>query len=225
MKQGKLFLIAAVLFSMACRNTKKGEPDSGYLETTTLASNQGQATALNAPANNSGSGVIIFMEGKGIALGGSLLVQIDKDKLQPGNDYLVTLTATGAANDETLQLNFLLALKTGRYPVVGMSYQRGQQPNSQLFGNILGGKPHLTKHTINITECRDLGSNNMGGHRWSISGEFSELTIAAMGIMLMDKTKNHPKEIKIEKGSFSNLTFDDNWEEMMNKATESIKKN
>ena len=37
-----------------------------------------------------------------------------------------------------------------------------------------------------------------------------------MGIMLMDKTKNHPKEIKIEKGSFYNLTFDDNWDDMMN---------
>lgn len=45
-----------------------------------------------------------------------------------------------------------------------------------------------------------------------------------MGIMLIDKTKNHPKEIKIEKGSFSNLTFDDNWEEMMNKAMDQMKK-
>ena len=223
MKQGKLFLIAAVLFSLACRNTKKEEPVSGYPETTTVASKQGQATALNAPANNSGSGVIIFMEGKEIVLGGSLLVQKDKDKLQPGNDYLVTLTATGAANNETLLLNFLLALKTGRYPVVGMSYQRGQQPNSQLFGNILGGKPHLTKHTINITECRDLGSNNMGGHRWSISGDVGELLIPAMEVMLLDKSKNHPREIKIEKGSFSNLTFDDNRDEIMKAALEKMK--
>jgi hypothetical protein len=39
-----------------------------------------------------------------------------------------------------------------------------------------------------------------------------------------DKTKSHPKELKIEKGSFSNLTFDDNWEEMMQKAMDQMKK-
>ena len=38
---------------------------------------------------------------------------------------------------------------------------------------------------------------------------------SAMEMMLMDKTKNHPKEIKIDKGSFSNLSFDDNWDDMM----------
>ena len=93
-----------------------------------------------------------------------------------------------------------------------------------MFGGLLGGKPKLTDTKVNITECKDLGSNNMGGHKWSISGEFGELVIPAMSIMLMDKTKNHPKEIKVEKGSFSNLTFDDNWEDMMKKASEMMQK-
>lgn len=45
-----------------------------------------------------------------------------------------------------------------------------------------------------------------------------------MGIMLMDETKKHPKEIKIDKISFTGLSFDDNWEEMMEKAMDMMKK-
>ena len=70
------------------------------------------------------------------------------------------------------------------------------------------------------TECRDLDATSLEGHKWSISGDFGELVIPANGLMLMDKAKTHPKEIKIEKGDFSNLTFNDNWEKMMKKAGE-----
>lgn len=42
-----------------------------------------------------------------------------------------------------------------------------------------------------------------------------------MGIMKMDP--NHPDNIKVNKISFSNLTFDDNWEEMMEKVLEKVK--
>ena len=42
--------------------------------------------------------------------------------------------------------------------------------------------------------------------------------------MLLDKEKNHPKEIKIDKLSFTGLTFDDNAEEMLEKAMEMLKK-
>ena len=170
-----------------------------------------------APQSNtvSSSGTLITVEGKDIHLGGSLLVTKDKNKLQPGDDYLVMLTAPEGTGKTSMTLNFLLALKTGSYPVVGMSFRRGEHPNNEMYGGLLGGQPKLTDYKVNITECKDLGVNSMGGHRWSISGNFEGLVIPAMGIMLMDKTKNHPKEIKIDKGSFTNLSFDDNWEEMM----------
>ena len=217
----KLFIVSATVLLFACNssdktnNTSNAEPAKSDQATTKM--NDVPATPVSHSTN-------ITVEGKEIGLSGSLLVQKNKDKLQAGSDYLVMLTSSGGSNKESLVLNFLLALKTGTYPVVGFSFNRGADPNAELYGSLLGGKPKLTNYKVNITECKDLGSNNLGGHKWSISGTFDELVIPAMGIMLMDKTKNHPKEIKIEKGSFSNLTFDDNWEEMMNKAMDQMKK-
>ena len=90
---------------------------------------------------------------------------------------------------------------------------------------MLGGKSKLTSYNLTITECKDLGDNGQGGHKWSISGACEEVMIKAMPIMLMDKSKKHPEEIKVSKISFSNLSFDDNWDEMMNKAMDEMKKN
>ena len=89
-----------------------------------------------APQTNTtpSSGTMLTVEGKDIQLSGSLLVRKDKDKLQPGNDYIVMLTASGGSGKESLSLNFLLALKTGAYPVVGMSLQRGEHANYQMYG-------------------------------------------------------------------------------------------
>ena len=94
-----------------------------------------------------------------------------------------------------------------------------------MYGGLLGGKPKLTENKVTLTECKDLGSNNMGGHKWSISGTCEEVVIPANTIMLMNKSKNHPKEVKIQKISFTNLSFDDNWQEMMEKAMNKMKKN
>lgn len=215
--------IVASLLLFACNNSKTENGATSTNTTTPVATDQTATTTPVTPVATA-TPTKIVVEGKEIGLGGSLLVQKDKQHLQPGDDYMVLLTATSPEGHETFVLNFLMALKTGSYPVVGMSYHRGVSPNNQMFGGILGGQPKLTNFKVNIIECKDLGSNNMGGHKWSISGDFGELTIAAMSIMLMDKTKNHPKEIKIEKGSFSNLTFDDNWEEMIKKAVETMKK-
>ena len=77
---------------------------------------------------------------------------------------------------------------------------------------------------MNITEVKDLGPNGTGGHKWSVSGNYENITIPAMQIMLYDKSKNHPKEIVLNKGSFSNLTFDDNWEELMQNVGEKLNK-
>jgi hypothetical protein len=218
-------LLAASMILFSCNNSKTDDstkaPDS-------LKQTVTDRTTTSMPDTNTATAAStkIFIDGKESDLGGSLLVQKDKNKLQPGNDYMVMLTAPNPnpSAHEALVLNFLLALKSGTYPVVGMSYHRGESPHNEMYGGVLGGQPKLTSYKVNITECKDLGANSMGGHKWSISGDFTDLTIPAMPVMLMDKTKNHPAEIKIEKGSFSNLTFDDNWEEMMKKASEVMQK-
>ena len=208
-----LFIFPVVLLISSCNNT--GTDGNGSNNNNGAPAVKDNARVNEATNAAPASGTSIVVEGKEIKLGGSLLVQKDKDKLQPGNDYLVMLTAQGGAGKESMSLNFLLALKTGAYPVVGMSFRRGESLHYEMYGGLLGGKPKLTDYKVNITECRDLGSNNLGGHRWSISGSFEGLEIHANELMLMDKKKNHPASIKIDKGSFANLSFDDNWEEMM----------
>lgn len=215
----KLFPIILLVALLACNNSKKeGNPST----TGTTKTEE----SINAATSNTSAPVYktkYILDGKEINAGGSLLVSKDKDKLQPGADYLCMLTASGGANNEGLVLNFLLALKTGTYPIVGTSLTRGPGDKGEVYGGILGGKPKLTNYKVTITECKDLGSNNFGGHKWSISGSFEGFIIPAMGIMLMDKTKNHPTEVKIDGGSFTDLTFDDNWEEVMKKAMDKMK--
>ena len=221
------FILPLLVLVTSCNNSNndsnaaKSEsknPDQPITNTTPTVTNIAPPLTNTVLAN----GTIITIEGKELKLGGSLLVRKDKDKLQPGADYLVMLTAHSGLGSESMVLNFLLALKTGTYPVVGLNFRRGESPHNEMYGGLLGGTPKLTNYKVNITECKDLGSNNMGGHKWSISGSFDELIIPAMGIMLMDKTKNHPAAIKIEKGSFTNLSFDDNWEDMMQQGVKKM---
>ncbi len=218
-----LFFFSLLFIAVSCNNSGS---DTGKSTNDSSAANK-QAVVNTNPATVTApqSGTTVTVEGKEIKLGGSLLVTKDKDKLQPGEDYLCILTAPGGTNKESMVLNFLLALKTGTYPVVGMSFRRGESPHNEMYGGILGGKPKMTDYKVNITECRDLGSNNMGGHRWSISGYSEGLVIPAMELMLMDKTKNHPKEIKLDKCSFTNLSFDDNWEDMMQQGMKKMQGN
>jgi hypothetical protein len=218
----KAFPIIALAVLLACNNSKK-EPSTGNNDIKSTEQQVESSTPTTSKVSSSNTNFII--DGKEIKTSGSLLVQKDKDKLKPGNDFLVMLTSSGGPNKEGLTLNYLMDLKAGTYPIVGMSLTRGLSENGEVYGGILGGKPKLTNYNVVITECKDLGSNGLGGHKWSISGSFDELVIPAMGIMLLDKEKNHPKEVKIEKGSFSNLTFDDNWEEMFEKGMEQLKKN
>lgn len=222
MKRFVTVLAAASL--LACNNSKKDPQPSADNNN----SNVQQPVSNNnnlSPVSPGGSSVNYTVDGVEINNYASILVSKDKDNLQPGTPLLCMLTSNAAKNNnEYLTLSFLLDTKPGTYPVVGSSFQRGKSPDDQMFGGILGGKPKLTDYKVTITECKDLGSNNMGGHRWSISGTCEELTIKAMGIMLMDKSKKHPEEIKLQKISFSNLSFDDNWEEMMEKAMDHMKK-
>jgi len=211
----KVFIFSALVLLFACNSSVSNE--STYNRE---AAEKDAAVATIPPGAVAPLPTKIVVEGKQIDLGGTLLVQKDKDKLQPGADYLVIFTAPGGATAKSsLLINFLMALKPGSYPIVGMNYKRAGYPYSEIYGEVSGGKAKLTNYKMNITECKDLGDNGQGGHKWSISGNFGELTIPAMEVMLLSKTRNHPKEIKIDSGSFTNLSFDDNWEEIMKKAT------
>jgi hypothetical protein len=213
----KLIIFSMAVFIISCNNDKKtaqsvsdkienGEPPALPLEKT---------SEEYTPTTN----LTYSVEGTEIKNAASVLVSKDKDKLKADAPYLCMLTSNAAKNNnEYITVNFLLDTKPGTYPVVGASLNRGKDDNTEMYGSILGGKPKITNYNVTLTECKDLGSNNLGGHKWSISGYWEEMTIPAMGIMLIDKSKNHPKEIKLGKGTFTNLTFDDNWDEMLEKA-------
>lgn len=221
MKKALIVFSAAFLF--ACKGGKnENKPAAENTGTTTATTSE---TAPPATTTTSSSGVAYTVDGVEIKNGASLLVTKDKEKLQAGLPYMCMLTSNAASNNnEYLTLNFLIDTKPGTYPVVGSSLTRGKSPNDEMYGGLLGGKPKLTEYKVNITECKDLGDNTQGGHKWSISGTWEEVTIKAPGMMLLDPAKKHPKEIKVTKGSFNNLTFDDNWGEMLEKGLKQLKK-
>lgn len=209
------FLPALLVILLACNNAKQPEKkaDTRSVETTDDKTSVTSTGIVNA-----------VIDGKEMNLNGSLLVSKDKDHLQAGADYMVVMTASGGENASSLTINFLIALKEGTYPVVGSSFVRGDNDHGEVYGGLLGGKPKITDHKVTLTQVKDLGPNNLGGHKWSISGSIEPLTIDAMKVMLMDESKHHPKQVSIDKVSFTNLSFDDNWEEIMNKAMEQLKK-
>ena len=216
MKASYLFILFIVALSSCNNNTK----------TTTSSSNDSaqvlaKPTGVNPPVNNNAAArstnVICEADGKEIKMNGSLLVTKDQKKLSPGNDYMAVFTSQNSSN-ESMVINFVFALKPGTYPVVGKSFQRKVGENDELYGGILGGEVKLTSNKVNLTQC-----DNIGGHHWKIGGTVDDLVIPAMGIMLMDKTKHHPAEIKLSKISFKDLPFVDNWEEVMENAMKKIK--
>lgn len=215
---------ALLLTLLACKSGSKDQPaEPGNTGNSAPAATETAATP-SAPASRS-AGTDVVIDGKEIQMTGSLLVTKDKKKLKAGSDYHVMLTASGGSNNESLTLSFVMALKPGTYPVVGKGMMRGPSQGGEMYGGLLGGEAKLYDHNVVITECKDLGDNTMGGHKWSISGTIEPFTIPATPIMLMDAASKHPKEVKIDKGSFFNLTFDDNWEEMFEKGMEQLKKN
>lgn len=213
----KLLLIAAIAILGSCNSKKEKQTVTGADTTTPPDTSTTNTTNSTAPV---GSGTLSYMfNDTARTQTASALVSKDEDKLSPGNDLLAIVTGSGS-NDETLTVNFIFALKPGVYPVVGLGYTRP----SQVFGGILGGEAELTKYKVNLTEVTDLGSNNAGGHRWKLSGSIDEeVTIDAMSLMKLDP--KHPAAVKLNKISFSNLSFDDNWEELLNKAMEKMKSN
>ena len=222
----KRFLaIPAMVSLFACNNSNKDNPagdDPNQPASATPAENKTTATTTG-PASGTAN-LTYRVAGTEISNYASILVTKDKDIKQADAPYLCMLTSNAAAhNNEYLTVNFLLNTKPGTYPVIGTSLQRGKDDKSEMYGSMLGGKPKITEYKVTITECKDLGSNNMGGHKWSISGYWDGFVIKATPMMLIDNKNNHPAEVKLGKGTFTNLTFDDNWEEMMEKAMDQMK--
>lgn len=217
----KLLILSLAAFLFACKSEKKttpadtdkiinGEPPAPPVETTTAYT----------PTTNTD----LMVEGKEIKLSSSILVDKDKNKLKADAPYRAMITTSSGPDNEGLILRFVFDTKPGAYPLTGFSYGRGKGDAGQQFGGLLGGQEKLYSNNVTLTEVKDLGENGAGGHRWSITGTIENLTIPAMGIMLFDKEKNHPKEIKLDKISFSGLSFDDNTEEMLQKAMDEMNK-
>ena len=216
----KTLLGFAAIILLACNSSKKDPAPESNNQNSDAPPTTTTAPAPSAASTNS----VITVEGKDLSLNGSILVDKDKKKLQPGAPYRGMITSSSGPENEGYILRFVFDTKPGVYPITGISFGRGKDDNGQQFGGLLGGEEKIYDSKVTLTECKDLGDNGAGGHKWSISGSIENVTIPAMGIMLLDKEKNHPKEIKIDKLTFSGLTFDDNAEEMLEKAMEMLKK-
>lgn len=217
----KLLIVSTILFLLSCNNNKKTEQTPGSSSNTEQPTNTtGNTTPV---ATESYSNTLVSVEGKELKLSGSILVDKDKKKLLAGAPYRGMITTSSGPDNEGLILRFVFDTKPGTYPLTGMSYGRGSGDKGEQYGGLMGGEEKVYDTKVTLTECKDLGDNGAGGHKWSISGSIENLVIPAMGIMLMDKEKNHPKEVKIDKINFSGITFDDNAEEMLQKAMEQLK--
>jgi hypothetical protein len=220
----KLLILSLAAFLFACKSGKKEDKPTDATGTTEQTSTTPDAETTTAPAYIPITNTNIIVEGKELKLSSSILVDKDKNKLKADAPYRAMITTSSGADNEGMILRFVFDTKAGIYPLTGMSFGRGKGDAGQQFGGLLGGQEKIYPTTVNLTEVKDMGDNGAGGHKWNISGTIENLTIPAMGIMLLDKEKNHPKEIKIDKISFSGLHFDDNAEEMLEKAMDQMKK-
>ena len=215
----KKFLALAIFATLLSCNNKKDKTD-----TTTETTNDGSTTTPSTNTAPAGSAIMkVNLDGQDLNLNASALISKDKKNLQAGAPLFAMVTASDGPNDESVTLNFVFDTRPGSYPVVGVGISRGSGDSAQVFGGLLGGEPKITSHKVNLTEVKDLGDNNLGGHKWSISGTFGEMTVPAMELMLINK--NHPKETIIKGGSFTNLVFDDNMDEILEKAFDKMKEN
>jgi hypothetical protein len=219
----KLFIISLTAFLVACKSGKKEDKTTDVAVTTEQSNTNHDAGATTEPAYTPSTNTTLLVEGKELKLSSNILVDKDKKNLKPGAPYRGMITTSSGPDNEGMILRFVFDTKTGTYPLTGFSYGRGKGDAGQQFGGLLGGEDKLYSSTVTLTEVKDMGDNGAGGHKWKINGTIENLTIPAMGIMLMDKEKNHPKEIKIDKINFTDISFDDNAEEMLQKAMDQLK--
>lgn len=198
----------------ACNNKaeKKETEDSSSVSTNNVPNN-GPASGTTAESN-----MQVSINGAELNLNASALVTKDDKNLKAGAPWFAMLTGSNGPNDESLILNFVFDTKPGQYPVVGVGLNRGTGEEAEVYGGLMGGTPKITEYKVTLTEVKDLGDNQLGGHRWSLSGVFEDMTVPANSLMLIDQSRNHPKEASIRGGRFSNITFDDNWEDILKKA-------
>jgi hypothetical protein len=217
----KLFIISLSAFLLACKGGKKENNPADNPAPAEQTSST--TTDTPPPSTDTYTNTTVMVEGKELKLSSSILVDKDKKNLKAGAPYRGMITTSTGPDNEGLILRFVFDTKPGAYPLTGMSYGRGKDDNGQQFGGLMGGEEKIYGPMVNLTECKDMGDNGAGGHKWNIAGTIENLTIPAMGLMLVDKEKNHPKEVKIDKISFTGITFDDNAEEMLQKAMEQLK--
>jgi hypothetical protein len=212
----KFVTITLVALACACNNSKKEKET--VTSDSTGTTNTSTTPTTNTETTSTGEGNVSYMVNDTARTAkGTVLVQEDKDKISPGNNLIAMLTAS-KSDGESLTVNFLFTPKPGTYPVVGL----GLNIRNEVYGGILGGKPKMTPYKVNLTECTDLGSNGAGGHKWKIAGSVDqEMTIDAMSLMKM--VPGHPDNAKVSKYQFSNITFDDNWEKLLEEGLKKMK--
>lgn len=219
----KWILFAATVSLIACNNKKEDKPGNESNTAPDPTTSPATEPAATLGTADSYTNYTVSVEGKEIKLSGSILVDKDPKKLKADAPYRGMITTSSGPGNEGMILRFVFDTKAGTYPLTGMSFGRGKDDNAQQFGGLMGGEEKLYGTSVTLTECTDMGDNGAGGHKWKISGTIENLTIPALGIMLLEKEKNHPKEIKIDKISFTGLSFDDNAEEMLQKAMDQLK--
>ena len=218
----KILTIASAITLLACNNNKDGKTTDPSANTDTAAVTSNEATEITTSTTDY-SNYFVSLEGKELRLSGSILVDKDPKKLKADAPYRGMITTSSGPDNEGMILRFVFDTKAGSYPLTGMSFGRGKGDNGEQYGGLMGGEEKLYSSNVTLTECTDMGDNGAGGHKWKISGTVENLTIPALGIMLLDDSKKHPKEIKIDKITFKDISFDDNAEEMLRKAMDQLK--
>ncbi|MBK7561698.1 MAG: hypothetical protein IPI68_09300 [Chitinophagaceae bacterium] len=87
---------------------KEKAPGTGDTDTTTSPTENNTPASNNAAPSAGSASVMYSVADTARNLAGSVLVQKDKDKLSPGNDYLAVVTTNGS-DGESFVLNFLCA--------------------------------------------------------------------------------------------------------------------
>ena len=222
MKRYLVSLLCMAGIVTACNNNAKESAKNADSNSTPAPANTGVSTPEDrTPAAGSAS-INYTVGGSAKSMSASVLVQKDKSNLSPGNNYFGMISAS-ENNADGIFLNFLFSLKPGSYPVVGTAFTgKNKDGKGEVYGALMGGEPKKTPYTVTLTQCEDMGSNGMGGHKWKISGSVDQEDVIIEAPGLVKLNKENPTSITLSKLSFANLTFDDNWTEMMEEGVKKM---
>ncbi len=222
MKRYLVSLVCLAGLMTACSNN--ANESSKNSDSNSISSSASTKEPAQQEQTNASSAIIHYtVNGKDKSMGASILVQQEKTTVSPGNNLFGMISASERDAD-AMFVNFMFSLKPGTYPVVGLAFtQKGEDGKGEVYGPLMGGEPKMTAYTVTLTQCEDMGSNGMGGHKWKISGAVDqpEMSIDAPALIKLDKTR--PGSITLSKLSFANLTFDDNWTQIMEEGVKKMK--